>query len=84
MDPDFKVHCSTKVKKKYGQKVLNEVESYINTSGELKPGQVAVTSAGKSKAKAVYHVFLPKSGSIMVRKCIVFKCDPVLKTILKA
>ena len=43
-----------------GQKLVNEAQTYINTSGVLQPGQVAVTSADNTNAKAIYHVALPK------------------------
>ena len=51
---------SRKLKKICGQKLVDEAQKYINTSGPLQPGQVAVTSADNTKAKAIYHVALPK------------------------
>ena len=43
-----------------GQKLLDEVQTHISISGKLAPGQIVVTSADNTKAKAIYHVALPK------------------------
>ena len=54
--------------------MLDEASAYSEAMGQLKPGQVVVTSADNTNANAVYHVVLPHyaaPGSMRVSFCYV-------------
>ena len=55
---------SKKLRKICGQKLVDEAQKYMNSLVEIKPSQVAVTTADNTNAKAIYHVALPQYSDV--------------------